>query len=400
MNKFNFIARNQAGEKKKGVVEANSSKEAVALLRKRSLVVVQLDPYKKSLSSQFATFFQKVGLVQITTFTRQLATMVNSGLSLVDALRLLKKQFSGKMGDLVEEIMSVVEGGETLSKALAKNKKVFGPAYITSVRAGEEAGVLDEVLVRLADNLEKKREFLGRVKSAMIYPVIVVTGMIGVMFIVMTFVVPKMMSLYEEFDSELPIPTKILMGISDFMSSFFWLFPLLIIGGFIAYKVMLQKPEFVEKADRLKLRIPLLGKISQILILTEMSRTLAMLVNTGVSLVEALEIVAHSAGNRVYQKVFEKAKSQVEKGFTLSESLDGQELIPSILPQMVSTGEETGKLDEILFKMSAYFQLEVDGQVKNLTSAIEPLIMIVLGVGVGFLVFAVIMPIYNLTSQF
>lgn len=394
------MARDQKGKKTQGVVEANNLKDAVTLLRKKGLVVIQLNLYKKTWREYAALVFQKIGLAQITSLTRQLSTMVNAGLSLVDTLELLKKQFGGRMGLLIEDILSVVEGGETLSRALEKHEKIFGAVYIASVRAGEESGVLDKVLSRLAENLEKKREFQGRIKSAMIYPVIVVTGMIGVMFIVMTFVIPKMLALYSEFDSDLPFATKALMVVSNFMAKFFWLFPLLGFGVFVAYRLLSQKKEFREKLDRFRFKIPIMGKINKTLILTETARTLAMLVHTGVSLVEGLEIVAQSAGNQIFEKTFSEAKEQVEKGFSLSESLEGKEMIPSIVYQMIATGEETGKLDDILFKLSEYFQLEVDELVKNLTTAIEPLIMIVLGVGVGFLVFAVIMPIYNLTSQF
>jgi len=394
------MARDQKGKKATGVVEANNLKDAVNLLRKKGLVVINLDLYKKTLKEYSALVFQRIGLKQVSSFTRQLSTMVNAGLSLVDTLELLKKQFGGRMSMLIEEILEIVEGGGTFSKAITKHEKIFGPVYIASIRAGEESGVLDKVLSRLADNLENKKEFQGRVKSAMIYPVIVVTGMIGVLFIVMTFVIPKMLSLYSEFDADLPMTTKILMTVSNFMAKFFWLFPVLGFGGFVAYRLLSQKKEFREKVEFFRFKIPIMGKISKTLILTETARTLAMLVHTGVSLVEGLEIVAESAGNQIYEKIFLESKSQIEKGFTLSESLADKDMIPAIFSQMVATGEETGKLDDILFKLSEYFQLEVDELVKNLTTAIEPLIMIVLGIGVGFLVFAVIMPIYNLTSQF
>ncbi len=400
MKKFNFIARDQKGKKVEGVVEVNNLKDAVVLLRKKDLVVIELKLYKKTWREYSALVLQRIGLAQISSLTRQLSTMVSAGLSLVDSLDLLKKQFGGRMSLLIEDIQSVIEGGGALSAALFKHEKIFGPVYIASVKAGEQSGVLEKVLSRLAENLEKKREFSGRVKSAMIYPVIVILGMIGVMFVVMTFVIPKMLSLYSEFDSELPISTKILMVISGFMAKFFWLFPILGLAAFVAYRLLSQKKEFREKVDRFRFKIPIMGKISKTLILTETARTLAMLVNTGVSLVEGLEIVAQSAGNQIFEKIFNEAKEKVEKGFSLSESLEGKEMIPPIFYQMISTGEETGKLDDILFKLSEYFQLEVDELVKNLTTAIEPLIMIVLGIGVGFLVFAVIMPIYNLTSQF
>jgi len=400
MKKFSFVARDKSGKKNKGLVEANSSKEAVMLLRKRGMVVIDLRLAEKGLFDILKHIFGRVTSGQITTFTRQLATMVEAGLSLTAALHLLKKQFKGRMAFLIEDLLSAIEGGSSFSKALKGNEKIFGDVYVVSIRAGEEAGVLDKVLVRLADNLEKKKEFVGRVKSAMIYPVIVLLGMTGVIFIVMTFVVPKMTSMYQEFGSDMPAPTRILIGISSFMSRFFWLFPLLVFALIALYRLLSQKQEFREKFDRWKLKVPVYGPLNQTLILTEITRTSAMLIQTGVPLVETLDIAAHSAGNEVYRLSFEKAKDRVEKGFRFSEALAEESLIPIIVSQMVNTGEETGKLDDVLFKLSYYFQTEADQKVKGLTSAIEPLIMIVLGVGVGFLVFAVIMPIYNLTSQF
>jgi len=400
MKKFSFVARDRGGKKNKGLVEANSSKEAVMLLRKRGMIVVDLRLAERGLFDVLKNIFSRVKSGQITTFTRQLATMIEAGLSLTAALHLLKKQFKGKMAFLIEDLLSVIEGGGSFSKALKGNEKVFGSVYIVSIRAGEEAGVLDKVLVRLADNLEKKREFVGRVKSAMIYPVIVLLGMTGVIFIVMTFVVPKMTSMYQEFGSDMPTPTRILISVSSFMSRFSWLFPFLVFALITLYRLLSQKQEFREKFDRWKLKVPIYGPLNQTLILTEITRTSAMLIQTGVPLVETLDIAANSAGNEVYRLSFEKAKDRVEKGFCFSEALAEESLIPIIVSQMVNTGEETGKLDDVLFKLSHYFQTEADQKVKTLTSAIEPLIMIVLGVGVGFLVFAVIMPIYNLTSQF
>ena len=229
---------------------------------------------------------------------------------------------------------------------------------------------------------------------------IVLIGMTGVIFIVVTFVIPKMTSLYAEFGSNLPMPTRVLIALSGFMSKFFWLFPFLFFALFFTYRVLYQQEKFRVKFDRWKLKLPIYGSLLQALILTEITRTSAMLIQTGVPLVDALDIVSQSAGNEIYRRSFEKAKERVEKGFSFSEALEEEPLIPLIVTQMVSTGEETGKLDDVLFKLSHYFQTEADQRVKGLTSAIEPLIMIVLGIGVGFLVFAVIMPIYNLTSQF
>ena len=400
MLRFNFIARDIKGKRVKGSVEARNNKEAIIVLKKKELIILDISPQQENFFSRFSSLFKKVSFTQIVGFTRQLATMVSAGLPLVDALSLIKDQSEGKLSKLIESISEEIMAGSSFSKALEKYEKVFGDVYVASIEAGEQAGVLEKVLTRLADNLEKKKEFTGKVKSAMIYPIIVVTGMIGVMFIVMVFVMPKMTSLYSDFGSDLPITTKILMGISDIASKFFWVVPFFGVIGILVYKSMMQTQSFREKIDRKKLTLPIIGPLNRVTILTEMTRTLAMLIQTGVPLIDAINIIAMASGNEVYLKSLEKASKRVEKGLPFSESIAEEEAFPTIVSQMIMTGEETGKLDEVLFNLSRYFEVESEQKVKSLTSAIEPLIMIVLGVGVGFLVFSVITPIYNLTSQF
>jgi type IV pilus assembly protein PilC len=326
--------------------------------------------------------------------------MINAGLPLIDALDLLKEQSEGKMATVIDELLGEIKGGKSFSEALKQYKKTFGPIYVSSVEAGEAAGVLEEVLDRLAINLEKKQEFLGKVKGAMIYPVIVIVAMVGVSFIVMTMVVPKLSALYQGFGAQMPATTRILMAVSGFVSHFFWFFPGIFFGSILVYRILLKKKNFREKVDRMKLKIPIVGPLNKAIALTEITRTLGLLVKTGVPLIDALKITGSASGNQVYQKSFEKAAARVEKGFPFSESIREEKLFPRIVAQMVGTGEETGKLDEVLIKLSRYFEVEAEQKVKGLTSAIEPLIIIVLAIGVGFLVFAVITPIYNLTNQF
>lgn len=400
MVRFNFTARDQKGKKVKGSVEARNRKEAIIVLKKKSLIVLDITPQQENLLSRFVSFFKRVSFSQVVGFTRQLATMISAGLPLVDALSLIKDQSEGKLSKLIEKVSEDVMAGSSFSKALEKYEKVFGAVYIASIRAGEQAGVLEKVLLRLADNLEKRKEFTGKVKSAMIYPIIVIAGMIGVMFVVMVFVMPKMSSLYAEFGSDLPLTTRVLMTVSDIASKFFWILPFFAAIGFLIYKSMMQTENFREKIDRKKLTLPIIGPLNKTTILTEMTRTLAMLIQTGVPLIDAINIIAVASGNEVYLKSLKKAARRVEKGLPFSESLSEEEAFPTIVSQMVMTGEETGKLDEVLFNLSRYFEVESEQKVKGLTSAIEPLIMIILGLGVGFLVFSVITPIYNLTSQF
>lgn len=400
MNKYRYKARNWEGKIITGLVEARGLKEAVRLVKKRNLIVIDVKVQKDSLLDQIKVLFSKVSGGQIASFTRRLATMVEAGLPLTDALEILERQESGKLKFIIKETLVAIQGGSSLSDALEIYKEVFGDIYISSLRAGEAAGVLDKVLLELSENLEKKEEFFGKVKGAMIYPIIIVVGMIGVIFIVMTFVIPKLTGLYKEFGTDMPLPTRILMFISDFMVQIAFVFPILIVIGFVFFKFYAKRPNIKAKIDKLKLNFPIIGPLNEATLMTDISRTLSMLISTGVPLIDGVQIIGRSTGNILFEKAFKRVSERVEKGFSLSDAMREQIVFPDILVEMVATGEQTGKLDKTLGNISHYFEVEAEQRVKTLTSAIEPLIMIVLGVGVGFLVFAVIMPIYSLTSQF
>ncbi len=400
MQKYIFRARDWQGKFNKGLVEARNLREAIKLVKKRRLILVDIKPYQLSFWQRLRLLFSRVSGGQVASFTRRLATMVEAGLPLTESLSLLEKQEKGKMRIVIGDLLRAIEGGSSFTAALKKHRNIFGDIYIASVSAGEEAGVLEKVLLQLADTLEKRQEFLAKVKGAMIYPAIILVGMGGVIFIVVTFVIPKMASLYSEFNARLPWETRVLMAIARWSSVLIWLLPFLIVVAIIAWKIALQQPALRYRYDEIKLRIPILGPLLKATLLTNLTRTLGMMVGTGVPLVDGVATVSRATGNMVYQKALSRADQRVEKGFPLSDALREQMVFPDILVEMVATGEQTGKLDTIFFHLAHFFEMEADQRVKTLTSAIEPLIMIVLGVGVGFLVFAVIMPIYNLTSQF
>jgi len=285
-------------------------------------------------------------------------------------------------------------------EAMQKRPDIFNRIYLALVRAGEAAGVLDKVLLRLADNLEKEKEFGSRIKGAMIYPAVVVVGMIAVMAIMVIFVIPQMRSIYDQFQTELPFSTKALLAISDFMVKFWPLVLASLAGGVAALRVAARKPKFKDLLDGMLFKLPIIGKLRKTIILTEFARTLGLLVGAGILIVEAMEIVYDSLGSSIFAKAVKSASEDVKKGLSLAASLARTEVFPPLLPQMIAVGEETGKISEVLKKISTYFEMEADNAVKNLTTALEPLIMIVLGVGVAFLIMAIIMPIYQLTSSF
>lgn len=402
MKKFKYKAKDKEGKGVGGIVEAASEKQAALTLRERGLVVISLTASRRDLIKvkSVTKLIHRVGLSEVATFTRQLSTMIIAGLTVADGLRILKEESSPVFSEIIDDILRSVEGGSSLGDALEKHPKVFSEVYVALVRAGEAAGVLDEVLTRLAENLEKDREFRAKIKGAMIYPAVIVVGMIGVGTIMILFVIPNLLKLYEEFEAELPVATKLLMAISVLITKFWWV---VLIGiGAIGYyfRSFYKTPLGRRKVDQIKLRLPVVGNLIKMIILTEMTRTLGLLVGTGISIVEGLKIVSRALGNAIYEEELKVAADRVEKGLPLAGTLAEYEDFPPVVSSMVAVGEETGKLDEVLTKLSAYFESESEHLVKGLTSLIEPLIMVVLGIGVGFLIIAVIMPIYNLTSQF
>ena len=401
MEKFEYKAKDKQGKTFKGIVEAIGQKQAVGILREKGLLVISLKIKKESLANIIkGTLFRKISLTDKVNFTRQLATMLTAGLRVTEALEVLENQTSPGMAKIVEEIRRDIEGGKDLSSSLERYPEVFDQVYIALVRAGESAGVLEKVLTRLADNLEKQKEFQGKIKSAMVYPIIIILGMVAVTGIMVIFVIPKMSAIYEEFQTQLPLSTRILLSISKFVSLFWWLIIAAIGGLIIGVKTLLKNPAFRKQYDRILFKIPIFGNIRQKSILTEFTRTLGLLVGTGILIVEALKILKGSLGSSIYGEAIDQTAKEVERGIPLASALASTGVFPFVLPQMISVGEETGKLDEVLQRVSNYFQQESENAVKGLTSAMEPIIMITLGIGVAFLMISVIMPIYNLTSQF
>lgn len=400
MHPFSYKARDQIGKPTQGKVEAATISDAAKLLREKGLVVIKLVPQRPSLLI-LITKSRGVSLSDVATFTRQFSTMITAGLPITNALIILKGQASASLKPVIESVLADVEGGSSLGAALEKHPKVFSGVYVALIKAGEGGGVLDKVLERLADNLESQREFDSKVKGALIYPAIVVVGMLAVAGVMMVFVLPKLLSLFEDFKADLPTPTKVLIAVSTF-SSHYWIIMLLGIAAAVwGFKIFAKTPGGRARVDKWKLKTPVLGPLQKEIALTEMTRTLGLLVGAGVSIIEALKIVSGVVDNVLIRKALGRASGQVEQGFAVAYAFSQDpEIFPPMLFQMMAVGEETGKLDEALLKVSHIFEQESANLVRGLTAAIEPLIMIVLGIGVGFLVVAIILPIYSLTSQF
>jgi len=403
MKKFRYEAKDNSGKKSSGKVEAQDKSGAARLLKSRNLFILKLIEETPGLFATLsAKINRRVSTKELANFTRQLSTMITAGLPLTEALQILRSQASPTLSSVVNHLLLDVEGGGALGDAMEKHPTVFPKVYVALVRAGESAGFLDRVMSRLAENTEKSRKFESKIKSALIYPAIIVIGMIGVAGVMMVFVIPKLTSFYSEFGTQLPTPTRILIGISNFSARFWWLILAAGFGAYVTYSRFLAKvPAWQIYFDKFLFELPILGTLRKQVMLTEFTRTLGMLIGAGIPIIEALNIVAEGVGSPNLERDVKASAKLVEKGFPLAYALSSQsDLFTETVPRMLAVGEQTGKVDDVLMRLSKYFESESEQAIKGLTAAIEPLIMILLGIGVAFLVIAIILPIYNLTSQF
>lgn len=400
MPRYQYNAKDAVGRTQKGIVEAGNQNLATNLLHERGYYIISLRE-ESSASYRIGLGQKGVSYNDIVHFTRQLATMITAGLTLAEGLSILQQQLTKQsLIKLIDQLEDGVRGGKTFAQVLDHYPQYFPPIYLALVRAGEASGKLDVILTRLADNLEKNRDFRGKIRGALIYPAIVVSGMGVVTVIVMTVVVPRLTSLYKEFGVSLPLPTQILITFSNIMLAYWWFLIIIIVGG-TAFFLRWRLTWFGKHALAiLALSAPIFGTLVRESTLVEVTRTLSILIDSGVPILSALEISRDATGNILFKEAFTEAAKKIEKGLPLSDPLSQSKLFPPILGQMVSVGEQTGKLGDSLIKLSRYFETEADTAVRSLTTLIEPLIMVILGLGVGFLVMAVLLPIYSLTSKF
>ncbi len=398
MKRFKYRAVDSQGKSVSGEVEAVSDDLAAKLVRRRGYVLVNLSKTRGGFFL-LTSLRSRVSAGDVTAFTRQMSTMINAGLPIVEALSILRMQSKPNLQSVFSQILADVEGGESLSGAMKRHTRVFSPTYIALIKAGEAGGVLDKVLARLADNLERQQEFKGKVRGALIYPAVVVTGMLVVSTIMVIFVIPKMTTLYEQFEADLPLPTKILMGFSDMVLKLWPILLVLVVAGVWGFSLYRKTAKGKRKIAELIFKIPLIGELQKEIVLTELTRTLSLMVGSGVPILEGLAVTSAVISNVIVSEALDDVSNQIEKGFPIAFSFAKHpEAFPYILSQMIAVGEETGKMEEVLSKVSHVFEVDSDQKVKALTAAIEPIVMIVLGIGVAFLVIAVILPIYNLTT--
>ncbi len=386
-----------------GMVEAPNIESASEILSDRGLTIINITEesgHSKGLSFNLA-IFQRVKQKDIVIFSRQLSVMISATLPIVQALRILVKQTENEyFKSVISELADEVEGGQKFSVALEHYTNVFSNFYISMIKSGETSGKLDDVLEYLADQLEKDYDLSSKIKGAMIYPAFIVSGLVAVGVVMMIFVIPKLTEMLTASGQVLPITTRMLIGTSSFMRDYWWLLILIILAIVFGFRAIVKTPAGKKAKDNIVLRVPVFGKLLQRIYLVRMTRSLSTLIVGGVPLTVGLKIVNEVVGNRAYQELIEETITSVEDGASVATVFLESPIVPSLVSQMMSVGEKTGRLDDVLAKVSDFYSREIENIVSNLTSLIEPFIMVLIGVAVGGMVAAIILPMYNLANQF
>lgn len=401
MQQFKYQSINKDGTSENGLVSAVNETSAVSILRGRGLIITDLVIKKDLNPLNFLDNLRGVGSEELVVFTRQLATMISAGLAINQALKILAEQAkSQKLVKAINEVIVEVDAGSSLYQALSKHSVIFPRLFLSLVKAGEASGNLDTILTRLADTLQKENEFKSKTKGALIYPAIILVVMLGVMVVMFVFVIPKLAELYEQMNVELPLMTRLMVGVGNFARGFWWLNVLILAVLYFLYKKFSQTEKGRFLIDDIKFRLPVLGAVSKESQLASFIRTFAALIGAGLPILDGLDIAGDTLTNSRLRQGISVVAKKVEKGQSLARPLRENPDFPTLIAEMVAVGEETGKMEEVLIKLSEYFSDRAEQASKNLATAIEPIIMVFLGAGVGVLIITLILPIYSLTSKF
>ncbi|MFA5843378.1 MAG: type II secretion system F family protein [Coriobacteriia bacterium] len=392
--------RDKSGKVTKGKIEGETREAVSAKLRQSGLIILSLDEDRFAAVTGFKIGGGSVKMKDITIFARQFATMINAGLSLTKCLSILAGQTeSATMRDIVQQVGRDVESGQSLSDAMGKHPKIFPPIFTNMVRAGETGGVLDEVLLRVADFFERDAALKGKIKSAMTYPVAMGALVLIILVAMMVFVVPTFQGMFASMGGKLPVPTQVLVDISGFVRGAGGIIVVVVsVGLNVAFKRWTSTASGRFIWDGIKLRMPVFGGITRKMALAKFTRTFGTLVTAGVPILSALDIVGDTAGNEVVARAVKKVRSAIKEGETIAKPLSESSVFPSMLVQMIAVGEETGALDAMLNKIADFYDEEVSTSVEGLTSLIEPLMMATLGLIVGGMVIALYMPMFSIIS--
>jgi type IV pilus assembly protein PilC len=398
---FRYNAMDTGGRTTTGTLEAESMdavRNKLSELRYHVLSIAESRP-RRNLMEWFNSI-QRVKLRELVLFSRQFATMIDAGLSVVKCLDILQQQCKDpKLKDVIGQTKHDVASGASLTDAIGKHPRVFSGLYVNMIRSAEAGGILDKVLDRLATFLEKEQEVHNKIKSAMMYPAVVFLFAMLMLLALLFFVLPKFKTIFESMNLKLPFATRALLGFSGFATQFWFVFLIAAIGGVVAYKLYARTERGRYQIDLLKLKVPVMGDLFMKTAISRFARTFGTLISSGVPVLRALEIVGDTAGNVVISQTISQTRAGVKEGEKISTPLMGSKIFPVMVVQMIGVGEETGRLDQMLVKVSDFYDQEVDATLKGLTSLIEPVMIVGLGVIVGFIAVSVISPIYQLVGS-
>ncbi|HSA55767.1 MAG TPA: type II secretion system F family protein [Gemmatimonadaceae bacterium] len=394
MPAFTYTARTATGELRSATIEAPSREDVVAQLRRQRMSIVKVDENTKPK--------KKMGSIKmrdIVIFTRQFSTMINAGLPLVQALDILAKQTENKaLASATRDIVFDVESGHTVADALAKHPNAFSELYVNMVAAGEAGGILDTILMRLATFMEKNDALIRKVKGAMIYPAVIMSVAVIAITVLLMFVIPVFESMFASVNMALPLPTRVVIGLSDFLRSQWYILAGAMAGSVWLFRRYYRTASGKLSVDRALLRFPVLGDVLRKSAVSRFTRTLGTLISSGVSILDGLEITAKTAGNRVIQDAIMASRASIAGGDTIAAPLQKSNVFPPMVISMIAVGEQTGGLDEMLSKIADFYDEEVDAAVSGLLSLLEPIMIVFLGVVVGGMVVAMYLPIFDMIN--
>lgn len=403
MPRFDYRANDAKGVSVEGIVEADTREFALQALQDKGYTVPTLTEIQdRALFDIDIPYFNKIGIEEIVVFSRQFAVLMGAKVPIVKALRTMARQTAGdKLAKIINDMASEVESGAQLSGALAQHPNAFSEFFVNMVRSGESTGRLEETMNYLADQTEKDFDLMNKIRGAMTYPIFVIFALVVVGFVMMTFIVPKLTETLKESGSELPWTTKSLIAVSGFMQAYaVQIIVAAVIGG-IAFRLWIGTPAGRNTWDRVKLNIPLFGPILQRIYLVRLTRSSSTLIAGGIDIPRSLDICADVVGNYFYADLIRRTRAQVGDGNSVTSVFSQYpRYIPNMITQMMSVGEETGRLGEVLGRLTDFYERELSNRVANLVSAIEPLIMLVMGLAVGVMVSAIMLPMYSMATQF
>ena len=394
---FDYKGKSVAGATVQGQLKARNKAELERLLRSNRILVTSVSRKPSELNIRIGTGIKKI---HISRFTRQFATMINAGLPMVQCLDILAQQMEAPaLRKVVGEVKESVQGGTTLSDALRKQKKVFDDLYVNIVEAGEVGGALDTILVRLANYREKADALVRKVKGAMVYPIVVSIVAIGVTLAMLKFIVPTFAKMFSDLGAELPEPTQVVLGLAGFINDYFWFMIIGSVAMVAAVKFYGRTSSGRLNIDRFKLKLPAIGTLIRKSSVARFSRTLGTLISSGVSILDALDTTAKTAGNRVVHDAIKRASISIAEGDTITGPLKESGVFPPMVIQMISVGEKTGGLDDMLNKIADFYDEEVDAAVTALTSMIEPVVIVVMGAIIGGILIAMYLPMFDIIGK-